>query len=189
MNHTPAKQPLNLLQVFPQIAEIRDETLRRAVVEVWEELWQKSRWTDLRAVPTSGEIPYPNVPHMQCVVTMALAVADAFERHHGVQIDRDHLIAAAVLQDASKVVEYDPAPEGKATRTKIGRTLPHAFWCAHLAANKGIPEEIIHVMMTHSPQAPKFPETLEGKILYYVDQLDVIAIHGDRWQKHLLVGK
>ena len=44
-------------------------------------------------------------------------------------------------------------------------------------------------MLTHSPTAPKFPDTLEGKILYYVDQLDVIAIHKDRWVKHLLVGK
>jgi hypothetical protein len=54
---------------------------------------------------------------------------------------------------------------------------------------KGIPDEIAHVMLTHSPSASKFPDSLEGKILYYVDQIDVIAIHKDRWKKHLLVGK
>jgi hypothetical protein len=41
--------------------------------------------------------------------------------------------------------------------------------------------------LTHTPQASKFPESLEGKILYYVDQLDVIAIHKDRWKKELIV--
>ncbi len=41
--------------------------------------------------------------------------------------------------------------------------------------------------MTHSPGAAKFPESLEGKILYYADQMDVIAIFGDKWVKHLMV--
>lgn len=183
------RKPLNITSVFPQILDIRDAVLQAAVIEVWEELWRQSKWSDLGDLPTSGEISYPNLPHSQCVVDMALAIADQFERHHKVMVNRDYLIAAAVLQDASKVVEYEPGPDGKARRTMIGKNFPHGFWCAHLAVNKGLPGEIAHVMITHSPQAAKFPDTLEGKILYYVDQLDVIAIHGDRWKKHLLVGK
>ena len=49
--------------------------------------------------------------------------------------------------------------------------------------------EIVHVLLTHSPQAPRFPSTLEGKILYYVDQMDVIAIYKDRWHKELFITK
>ena len=45
------------------------------------------------------------------------------------------------------------------------------------------------IVLTHSPQAPKFPSTLEGKILYYVDQLDVLAIYKDRWRKELFITK
>jgi hypothetical protein len=42
---------------------------------------------------------------------------------------------------------------------------------------------------SHTPQAPKFPDTLEGKILYYLDHLDVIAIFKDRWRKELFITK
>lgn len=185
----PEKKPIDVLRHYPQVNDIRDEKLRRAVVDVWETLWSLSAWNDPADLPTSGEIPYPNLPHTQCVVTLAVAMADALEKHHGVTVNRDHLIAAAVLQDASKVVEYAPGPDGKAVRTDIGRQYPHGFWCAHVAVEKGVPHEIGHVMLTHSSAAAKFPDTLEGKILYFADQLDVIAIHGDRWKKHLMISR
>jgi hypothetical protein len=56
-----------------------------------------------------------------------------------------------------------------------------------LAAQKGLPEAIGHILITHSPQASRFPQSLEGKIIYYVDQLDVIAIHGDHWVKESII--
>lgn len=183
------KKPLDVIALYPEISQIGDAKLRRAVVEIWQELWAQSKWDDPAAVPTSGEIPYSNLPHTQCVVAMALSVADAFRKYHKLEVNRDHLIAAAVLQDASKVVEYEPGPGGKARRTRIGRNYPHGFWCAHLAVQKGVPDAISHIMLTHSSSAAKFPDTLEGKILYYVDQLDVIGIYKDRWKKHLMIAK
>jgi len=184
-----AKKPINVLDIFPQIEQIKDVKLRQAVIEVWEELWARSPWSDIDAVPTSPEIPYPTRPHNQCVLAIALAVADAFEQFHNVKVNRDYLIAAAVLQDVSKVIEYEPCPDGKAELSELGKTYPHAFWAAHLALQKGIPDAVVHVILTHSPQAPKFPSTLEGKILYYVDQLDVLAIYKDRWHKELFITK
>lgn len=184
-----ARKPLDVVGLYPEVQAIRDEKLRTAVIEIWQELWAMSGWNDPADLPTSGDIPYPNLPHTQCVVAMALSVADAFAKYHKIEVNRDYLIAAAVLQDASKVVEYEPGPDGKARRTEIGRNYGHGFWCAHLAVQKGVPHEISHVMLTHSSSAAKFPDTLEGKILYYVDQLDVIGIHKDRWKKHLMIAK
>lgn len=183
------KKPIDVRAIFPQVEQIEDVPLRTAVVEIWEALWEQSAWNDVADLPTSGEIPYPNLPHVQCVVDMALAVADAIDRHHRIRVNRDLLIAASILQDASKAVEYAPDENGKAVKTAIGKNYPHGFWCAHLAAEKGLPPEIAHIMLTHSSSAATFPDTLEGKILYYVDQLDVIAIHKDRWKKHLFVSK
>jgi hypothetical protein len=184
-----AKKKLDVVALYPQVRDIQDAKLRQAVIEIWQEMWAMSAWDDPGALPTSSEIPYSNLPHTQCVVEMALAVADAFKKYHGIEVNRDHLIAAAVLQDASKVVEYEPGPDGKVRRTAIGKNYGHGFWCAHLAVEKGVPHEISHVMLTHSSSAAKFPDTLEGKILYYVDQLDVIGIHKDRWTKHLMIAK
>jgi len=183
------KKPLDIVTIFPEIGQIADAKLRQAVIAVWEELWACSAWSDIHKLPSSPEISYPAIPHNQCVLAMAMSVAECFERFHGVKINRDYLIASAVLQDASKLVEYQPASDGKAEFSELGKNYPHAFWAAHLALEKGIPHEVVHVVLTHSPQAPKFPNTLEGKILYYVDQLDVLAIHKDRWRKELFITK
>lgn len=184
-----AKKGIDVLALYPAVADIKDAALRKSVIEIWEELWAMSTWSDIADIPTSGEIKYPNLPHTQCIVDMVLAVADAFERHHGVKVDRDILIASAVLQDASKVVEYEPAGDGTSRHTAIGRTYGHGFWCAHLAAQKNVPHAVSHIILTHGSAAPKFPDSLEGKILYHIDQLDVIAIHGDRWKKKLMISK
>lgn len=186
---TAAGRPFDVDSVFPQIGQIGDRTLAAAVRAVWHDLWQQSNWDDFEAMPTSPEIRYPARPHAQCVVAMALQIAQSFEDHHGVTVNRDHLIAAAILQDASKVVEYQPDGEGGATLSPTGRLYPHAFLAAQLAVAHGLPEEVVNAILMHTPQAAKFPATLEGKILYYVDQLDVIAIHGDRWRKELFVTK
>jgi hypothetical protein len=183
------KKPLDVLAMFPEVAEIRDAKLRQAVIDIWQELWAMSEWTDIATVPTSQEIPYPTLPHNQSVMRMALDVAASFEKFHGVKVNRDHLIAEAALQDASKVVEMRPGRDGKPEVTEIGKAYPHAFWVAHLAVSKGLPDAVCHVLLTHTPQAAKFPDTIEGKILYYVDQLDVIAIFKDRWRKDLYITK
>lgn len=184
-----SRQAIDVIACFPQVADIADPKLRSAVIAVWQDLWAMSSWQRIEEVPTSTEIPYPTLPHNRCVLEMALAVADAFERHHGIKVNRDYLIADAVLQDASKVVEMERGPDGEAVATALGKTYPHALWAAHLALRHGIPDEIVHVLLTHTPQSPKFPTSIEGKILYYVDQIDVIGIHKDRWRKDIYITK
>ena len=183
------KAPLDVVALFPQLADVTNSALRDAAIAVWQELWAMSPWTDIHDVPTSASIPYPTVPHNQAVLTMALAVADAFAAYHRVTLDRDRLIVAAVLQDASKIVEFARDASGKVAPTERGRHFPHAFWAAHVALQHGIPDEIVNIILTHTPHSPKFPDSLEGKILYYVDQIDVLGIHGDRWRKDISITK
>lgn len=183
-----AKQPLDLASVFPELDEIRDASIRSGVEAVWQELWRESEFESIEDLPTSVEIPYPHVKHNRAILAMAIAVADVFDRVHGVRVDRDVLLAAGLLQDVSKLVEYRPTAGG-AELTTLGQGYPHAFWAAHTALTHGLPDEICQVIVSHSPTASTFPSSLEGKILYYVDQLDVIAIFGDRWRKELFVTK
>lgn len=181
------RKPIDVAAMFPQLDEIRDPELRAKVVAVWRELWSQSAFADIADVPTSGEIAYPNLPHSRAVLAMCLKIADVFEEVHRVDVDRDVLIAAAILQDASKVVEYQPASGGGVERTEIGRTYPHAYWAAMLATRHGVPPAVVHIILTHSPSHAKFPDSLEGKIIYYADQLDVIAIHKDGWRKESFI--
>jgi hypothetical protein len=183
------KEPLDLERQFPEILKITDDALRAMVIEIWEELWAESEWLTLESVRVSPEIDYPHLPHNRSVVLMALAVADTFEAMHGITIDRNQLVAAAILQDASKLVETRPAADGTAELTERGRYFPHAFWGTHVALNHGIPHDIAEVMLNHTPQSAVFPASLIGKILYYVDQMDVIGIYKDRFRKHLVITK
>jgi hypothetical protein len=180
---------VDLAILYPQVDTIVDTCLRAAVDKVWDELWSRSRWADPGDVPTSGEIPYSNLSHTRSVLQIALAIADAFAIHHGLTVNRDYLIAAAVLQDASKVIEYEPSELGTAVKSEIGRTFPHAFWCVHFAVLHGLPAQVCDTLLYHSPGAVRFPSTPEGKILYYADQVDLVAINGDRWKKQLFVSK
>lgn len=182
------KAALDLAAVFPELDLISDGTLRAGVEAVWQELWQASGFESLADLPTSPEIPYPHVQHNRSVLALALAVADTFQRFHGIQVDRDILICAALLQDASKLVEYGPAESGPCY-TELGRAYPHAFWAAHVALKHGLPDAVCHIITTHTPQSAAFPSSLEGKILYYVDQLDVLAIYRDRWEKLIFITK
>jgi hypothetical protein len=182
-----ARPPLDLDAHFPEIAEIRDAALAGRVRAVWAALWARSEFTDLAAVPTSGEIAYPNVPHTRSVTALALAIADVLTRFHGTPIDRDVLIAACLLQDASKLVEYRPRAGGGVEKTALGNAMPHAFEAARIAAEHGVPLPVLHIIATHSPSAAKLPQTLEGRIVYLADEIDVTAIHGDQFVKEQIL--
>ena len=182
------KPPLDFHALFPEIASIQDEKLAASVEAVWQELWQMSDWTSIESLPVSPEIRRPHIPHNRAVVEMAVAVADAIERFHQVKVDREVLVAAGLLQDASKLVEYAPSGDEVAL-SDLGRQYPHGFLAAHVARKHGVPDAICHIILTHTPQAASFPTSLEGKILYYLDQIDILAIHGDRWRKQLMITK
>src|ERR1700680_2940118 len=183
------KPSLDIPAIFPEVAMIADDTLRGGVISVWQELWQESRFDDIADLTSSPEITYPHVPHNRAVLAIALAVADVFERFHGARVDRDILIAAGLLQDVSKLVEYRPDGHGGAEFTELGENFPHSFWAAHVALKHGIPDSVVQIVLTHTPHSTTFPASLEGKILYYADQLDVIAIFRDRWRKELFITK
>ncbi|HWF57910.1 MAG TPA: HDIG domain-containing protein [Candidatus Dormibacteraeota bacterium] len=179
---------LDLETLLPEIERISDPTLRGGVVAVWQEMWQDSLFESLEDVPTSIEIHSSHLRHCRAVLSLALAVADTFQTFHDVSVDRDVLLAAGLLQDVSKLVEYQPH-DGAFALTDSGRRYPHGFLGAHAALAHGVPAEVCEIIVSHSPTAASFPASLEGKILYYADQLDVIAIFGDRWKKLLLVTK
>ena len=178
------KKSLNIVAVFPEIDLIQDADLRQKTINVWNRLYDEGHWEDIMALPCSThKTDYPHVIHNRSVVQMALKVADVLEEFHNVKVNRDYLISAALLQDASKLVEYEPAPEGGCQLTELGKRFMHSLYGGHIALDEGIPYEIVQTIITHSPDSPTFPQTLITKILFYVDQTDMAAIGGDRWKK------
>lgn len=181
-----AKPPLDVRSLFPEIELLSDPALAVAVVEIWQELWQRSDYQNIEDVPVSTSIDYPQVRHAQAVVRGALALADAWEPLHGIRLDRDVLIAGALLIDVSKLVESTREGTGAPRHTDLGRLLPHATYAAHLALNRGVRLEVVHCILSHSPNGGKAPRTPEAQLLDWLDQADISAFGFDIWKRKVV---
>lgn len=186
MTGTAAKPPLRLAAIFPELDEIRDAALRRAVVAVWDRLWAMSEYERLEDVPVSVKITYPHIRHAQAIVKVALAAARIWEEVHGTTFDRDHLIAGALLMDVSKLVETRRRPDGGDEATDIGKAVPHAWYAAHLALELGVPLPVVHIITVHSPNSGKAPATREAMLLDRIDQADINAFGWDIWTRRVI---
>jgi hypothetical protein len=172
-------------RLVPEIAMISDPALRDAVVAIWLQLWERSEYEQLEQVPVSLKIPYPQLRHTQAVIRMALAVADVAADVHGTVVNRDVLIAGAMLMDVSKLVEYRPGADDN-ERTPLGNLLPHGTATATLALDAGLPLEAVHIVMAHSPNGGKAPATVEAHLLDWLDQLDIDMFGTNLWKRHVI---
>ena len=100
-----SKPRLDLAAIFPEFERISNADLRQKVDQLWQRLWQESKFERLEDVPVSSKVPRSHLPHAQAVVRLAVAAADVAEQLHKRPVDRDLLIAAAIAQDAGKLVE------------------------------------------------------------------------------------
>lgn len=164
-------------QLFPEIQEIKDETLAQTVVEIWAETWHASQWARIEDVPKNpadvGDRKL--VPHVRATTQEALAVARIIEEIHGIRADLDLLAAGALLHDVCKMVEYGPKADGVG-KTRLGELVQHGVYSAAKVLEKGLPPELIHMMVSHTKGSNKPPATLECAILHYVDYADSDAL-------------
>jgi hypothetical protein len=181
------REELDVLAALPEINLIRDTSLRDKVIRIWQRMWKESSWRNINDVPVSRAINYPHIRHNRAVVRLVLAMADVVEELHGVKVNRDLLLAAALLQDASKLVEYRPGNDGTVERTEIGGQLGHSTYSAHAALDEDLPIELVHAILSHSPDSSLMWNCLEAKLLYLADQADIAALKGDRFQKKVFL--
>lgn len=179
-----AKKAFDVVKTFPEVNWIKDEQIREQTIRIWERMYEESTWEDIMDLPCSThKTDYPHVVHNRSVVEMAVHVAETLVKFHGVEINMDHLVSAALLQDSSKLVEYQPDAEKGCVMSELGKRFAHSFYAGCVAMQEGMPYEIIQAINTHSPDSAVYPPTLIAKILFYVDQVDMAAINGDRWKK------
>lgn len=185
---TYTKQDIEYVaSVFPEVEQITSEDLRRKVLEIWVDMWHESGWKRIEDAPknpsNAGERPL--YQHVRAVTQEALATAEIVKQLHKIGFDRDVLIAAGLLHDVSKLVEYQPG-EGKATTSQRGKLIQHAVYAAHKAWEKGLPDEIVHIIISHTHNSNKRPSTWEGIVIHYVDYLDSDALLWAAGEKLLL---
>lgn len=167
-------------EAFPEIDRIEDEALREGVVGAWTTAMADAGVDDLADVPwlppAQERLGLPDerlVDHVRDVVVGAVALADALVETRGAAVDlsMDLILAGALLHDVSKCYEYDGMAE-----TEIGRLLGHPHYGVHVAAAAGLPVEVQHVVLAHSPRSAVEPATLEAELVTRADRAAVAAI-------------
>ncbi|HEY1689441.1 MAG TPA: HDIG domain-containing protein [Solirubrobacteraceae bacterium] len=150
---------------------------------IWTDFLRRSAWETLAEAPALVEAPDVSlVSHVRATWAISRAVAEVAQTECGLSCDMEALRAIAALHDVSKLVEYEPAPEG-ARLSSIGRTYPHAVLAGTAAAEAGFPELVVNVILEHPyhpPHVHVVPKSLERIVFHYGDQAAIDTILYDR---------
>ncbi|QZP37374.1 HD domain-containing protein [Halobaculum magnesiiphilum] len=192
--------PDDLAEVFPAYAEIADPDLRVGVRDAYAVALAETDWTDLDAVPwlpdEQARLGLPdetNVRHVNDVAALATALADALlARRPDSGLDRDLVVAGALLHDISKLYEFGPGdadafdgdegPDGDEATvdgrygTEYYDLLGHPYVGVHVCEAAGLSVELSHVVLSHTGRTAVEPATLEAEIVKRADEVAAATI-------------
>src|SRR5882762_2417069 len=113
-----------IAKLFPSLMKIKQKSLREKVAAVWSEAittgcggkaWTFAELRALKFTLLAGDIDMKFVEHLNSCARQCIAISDVLESSFrcAIPIQRDYLIAGALLADAGKPLEYDKAASGK----------------------------------------------------------------------------
>src|SRR5207249_3240052 len=81
------------------------------------------------------------VEHLNSCARQCIAIADVIKKSFrcSIPIQRDYLIAGALLADAGKPLEYDKDMSGRVFQGEFGQQVRHPFSGVALAYKHGVP--------------------------------------------------
>ena len=104
-----------LIEIIPEFKLIEDLTLRENTISVWEEAVNFRNWTagELLAIPftlLAENVKITYLEHVRTVCQMCVACDKVLTEAYGARktpVNRDYLVAGALLADVGKLYEYD----------------------------------------------------------------------------------
>jgi len=164
-----------LLKLIPEFNLIEDSELKEKTLKVWEIALKAGGWEvkDLQRMPFTLLIepcPCSMLEHIRGVTRVCIEAEEALKSIYKdkVKINRDYLIAGALLHDIGKLVEYKEE-KGKFTQSKCGTLLRHPISGVGLCYSQGIPEEVMHIIASHSWEGDRSKRTPEAVIVHHAD--------------------
>jgi hypothetical protein len=177
----------DIAQLFPDLMQISDATLRDKVAAVWNEALTTGcggkGWTfdELRAIPftlLAGDIEMTFIDHLNSCCQQCIAIAkvlcESFKANGKeiVPIHLDYLIAGSLLADCGKPLEFAKDSNGKVIQGNFGALLRHPFSGVAMCYKHGIPAEVMHIVATHSHEGDKVQRSIESIIFHHADFVD-----------------
>ena len=168
-----------IVKSLPLINNIKNDDLRQKVIDAWAMSLSANEYTAIEELEGSGKpgwyILGNQAQHIMCVTRMALSMAEIIEQSYDkdMEIDRDMLLAAALVHDVGKPYEYHRTklPQWKEEPEKCGYpALRHTLYGVYIALSVGLPEEIAHVCGCHSPEGELVQRSLLATIVHHADK-------------------
>jgi 7,8-dihydroneopterin 2',3'-cyclic phosphate phosphodiesterase len=160
--------------------KIKDKQLKEKVIDfiknpvLTHKDFKKYPKEDIEKVKTpfsvgGGMVERDLLNHTIAVTDLCIRTADNIEEHYGVKINKDHLIAGALLHDMMKMFEWKIGESGT---EPTGILLDHSMLAVAEFYYRGFPENVIHIIASHFGETgPTPPRNYEALILHYVDTL------------------
>lgn len=164
--------------------KIKDEKLRKMVVSFLKDLklsnkdfskYPKTAIEDAASMFTVGgpsgssTVERTVLNHTIALVELCEKTADVFEKTYGLPLNRDNLIAAAILHDIMKVFEWKKGLQGL---EHTGIMLDHTMLAVAELYHRAFPEDVIHIIASHFGESgPTPPRNFEALIFHHLDTM------------------
>lgn len=164
---------------LPEIQEITDAELRDKVVEAWAMSLAEEELSGISEILGSGD-PEKNilkegtqVDHLRGVALLSMRMADQLkELKPALDIDRDVMVAGALIHDVGKAREFKAANQAKWKQAPHVAGWPPARHSVHgyyICKSVGLSDEVAHIAIAHSREGVFVMKSLECTIVSHAD--------------------
>ena len=158
--------------------KIADPELRAKVVRTFVLACERGRWAsvaELERVPftlltdTHGiNLIAHTIAVTEGAAALGRAQTDAYAKPP-YAIDFDRLYAGGLLHDVGKLLEIEPDGQGGFRKSRAGKFARHPVSGAILAAECGLPPDIINIIVCHAKEGEGRPQVVEAVLIHQAD--------------------
>jgi hypothetical protein len=165
---------------LPELELIADADVQERVAGIWASFLKVSSYATIGEAPAFSAFPaHDLVRHKRQVVRNSLFLGDSMTELWGIEYDREALLAAALTDDASKLVERE-GPDGR--ETEVGGALLHAQLAGVRCLEFGLSPKVAYPVTHHPftpPQVHVKPKYNEFVLLSWADicAADTVFFH------------
>lgn len=160
-----------------QLERINDTSLRESVLDIWVLAAEKGGWApnDLEEIPftlLTDTLGINLIEHTIAVTEGAFGMAQAIVNSYRdvpFDINWDWLIAGGLLHDVGKLLEISMNSLGEYKKSHKGKCARHPISGAILAAQAGLPDEIINIIACHAKEGEGRPKRIETVLIHQAD--------------------
>jgi 7,8-dihydroneopterin 2',3'-cyclic phosphate phosphodiesterase len=165
-------------EIFRIAGEIRDEGLQEKVISLLQdpEMDIEGPMLEFEEAPGGAYVHHAYegglLEHTVAMTRICVTMCDLVEQVYGGKVDRDIVLAGALVHDVMKRYAYTRV--GGFFRTSpLGERVDHLTLLVSELLKRGFPLDVIHVAASHhGDQSPVKPKTMEALIVSIADLAD-----------------